>query len=119
MSRSRGPGVIAGLAVAFVAAAIWLPIAAALVVGATLALSGVLRFSRPAWRAGSLLVAAIMLTLALIEVVANTLAPRAANAGVSKISEPAYWNIYDPELGFRPRPDTKVDAIATVNGQMV
>jgi len=106
------------LAIAVVAAALksaaWAS-AAAVVAG----LAGVLLFNGNRWRTGSLLVAALALSLVLLDLFAGFLSPAATNAGLVYRTDPKWWPPPDPVLGFRPKPDSEAIATATFDGELV
>ena len=102
------------------AAALALPSAMwACLVAALLALAGVVLFRGNGWRTGSLLVAAVALSLALLDAFAGLLTPAAHGAGLVRTVEPRWWPQPHPVLGFRPAPDSTAVATATFNGQPV
>ena len=80
---------------------------------AVLALAGVVLFRGNRWRTGSLLVAALALSLALLDAFAGYLSPTPMGYGLVRTTAPRYWPPSDPILGFRPRPNTEVLATAT------
>ena len=88
-------------------------------VAAVLAVVGVVAFRGNAWRSASLLVAALALSLALLDAFAGLLTPTAHGQGLVRFTEPRWWPPPHAELGFRPAPDTRVEAIATFDGQPV
>jgi hypothetical protein len=103
-----------------VAAALALPSALwACLVAALLALAGVVLFRGNGWRTGSLLVAAVALSLALLDAFAGLLTPTAHGSGLVRKVEPQWWPQPHPVLGFRPAPDTTALATATFDGQPV
>lgn len=104
---------VALIAVAF-QSALWGAISAAL-----LAVAGVVVLRGNRWRTGSLLVAALALSLALLDVFAGLLTPGAVDAGLVKKTVPRHWPPPDPVLGFRPLPNTEVRATATFNDQII
>lgn len=82
-------------------------------------IAGVLLFSGNRWRTGSLLVAALALSLVLLDVFAGFLSPAATNAGLVYRTDPKWWPPPDPVLGFRPKPDSQAVATATFDGELV
>ncbi len=103
-----------------VAAALALPSAMwACLVATLLALAGVVLFRGNGWRTGSLLVAALALSLALLDAFAGLLTPTAHGAGLVRTVEPRWWPQPHPVLGFRPAPDSTAVAHATFNGEPV
>ena len=102
------------------AAALALPSAMwACLVATLLGLAGVVLFRGNGWRSGALLVAAVALSLALLDAFAGLLTPTAHGAGLVRSVEPRWWPQPDPVLGFRPKPDSTAVATATFNGQPV
>ncbi len=106
------------LAVAIVAVAagsgLWACVAATV-----LALAGVVLFRGNGWRTGSLVAAALALSLALLDLFAGFLSPNAMNAGLVQRTEPAHWPPPNPVVGFRPLPDSTARAIATFDGKVI
>src|SRR5437899_11676252 len=103
MIRRRGPWIAALLVLAFVAALLWLPLTAALALGALFAIVCVGLFRTPAWRNGALVLASVLIGLVGIELAVDLMTPRALNLGVVKTSMPSDWNPHDPVVGYRPR----------------
>ena len=102
------------------AAALALPSAMWVCLVATLlALAGVVLFRGNGWRTGSLLAAAVALSLALLDAFAGLLTPTAYGAGLVRKVDPKWWPQPHPVLGFRPKPDSTAVATATFNGQPV
>lgn len=91
----------------------------AVAAGCVLGIAGVVLFRGNRWRTGSLLAAALSLSLVMLDLAAGLLSPSAANAGLVYTTDPKWWPPADPILGFRPQPDTKVLATATFDGQLV
>ena len=106
--------VIVALAATVLPSAGW-----ACALAAVLAVAGVVLFRGNGWRSGSLLVAALALSLALLDLFAGLLTPTAHGQGLVRSTDPRWWPPPHPVLGFRPAPDTKVAAVATFNGQPV
>jgi hypothetical protein len=105
---------------AFVAGLVWLPsMPAAFGLGVLLGLAGVYLFKARLWRNAALLAAAIAGGLALIEIGADFAVAGPVGAGVVEVHTPHDWMTYDSVLGFRLRPDTVVDAVATRRGETV
>ena len=121
MAAARRNLSLAALMLAVVAAAaLALPSAMwACLVATLLALAGVVLFRGNGWRTGSLLVAAVALSLALLDAFAGLLTPAAHGAGLVRTVEPRWWPQPHPVLGFRPAPDSTAVAHATFNGQPV
>lgn len=112
---------LVGLMAAIVAAAaLALPSALwACVVAAILGLAGVVLLRGNAWRTGSLLAAAVALSLALLDIFAGLLTPTAHGAELTRVTEPAYWPPYDPVLGFSLKPDSQAVHTATFGAEKV
>ncbi|MBS0546872.1 MAG: hypothetical protein JSR24_03925 [Proteobacteria bacterium] len=113
--QRAAPGLVLGAA--FVAALIWLPAGWAMVVGALFALVGVVRLRRPMLRNGALALASLLLAMAAVELAFWMLAPNAPNVGASKQETPPDWYPQDPDLGFKPRPNTTIAATASYDGK--
>src|SRR5260221_561540 len=98
-------GLIAALAIGTVVlpSALW-----ACGLAAVLALAGVVLLSGNRWRTGSLLVAALAVSLALLDAVAGFLSPTPMGQGLVKTTDPRWWPPPDPVLGFRPLPNSQV-----------
>ena len=105
--------VIAATAIAL-GSAMW-----ASAVAALLALAGVVLLRGNRWRTGSLLAAAVALSLALLDAFAGLLTPTAYGAELERVTEPGYWPPYDPVLGFRPKPDSQAVHTATFGAEKV
>ena len=121
MAAARRNLSLAALMLALVAAAalalpsaMWTCLAAML-----LGLAGVVLFRGNGWRTGALLVAAVSLSLALLDAFAGLLTPTAHGAGLVRTVEPRWWPQPHPVLGFRPAPASTAVATATFNGQPV
>ncbi len=112
---------LAALMLALVAvAAFALPSAMwACLVAALLGLAGIVLFRGNGWRTGSLLAAALALSLALLDGFVGLLTPTAHGAGLVRKVEPRWWPQPHPVLGFRPAPDSTAVADATFNGQPI
>lgn len=112
---------LAALMLALVAAAaLTLPSAMwACLVATLLGFAGVVLFRGNGWRTGSLLVAAVALSLTLLDAFAGLLSPTAHGAGLIRTVEPRWWPQPHPVLGFRPAPDSTAVADATFDGQPV
>jgi hypothetical protein len=89
------------------------------VLGGVLALSGVVLFARPAWRNASLLVASLLLGFAGVEAAFGILAPPPVNREVAKTHTPSHWTVDDPIVGYRPRANTSVEALARYDDEVV
>lgn len=120
MSRWRRALLAGALLGMFVAGFVWLPsLPAAFGLGALLGLAGVHLFKAPRWRTVALLAAAIAGGFALVEVAAAFVVSAPVGVGVVKTHTPSDWVAYDSVLGYRPRPDTPVEALATWQGETV
>lgn len=84
-----------------------------------LGLAGVVLFQGNGWRTAALLVAALALSLALLDAFAGLLSPTAHGAGLVRSVEPRWWPQPHPVLGFRPTPNTEAVATATYDGRPV
>jgi hypothetical protein len=91
----------------------------AVAAGCVLGIAGVVLFRGNRWRTGSLLAAALSLSLVMLDFAAGLLSPSAKNAGLVYATDPKWWPPPDPILGFRPQPDTKVLATATFDDKLV
>lgn len=110
---------VAAAVAAFAAGIVWLPSTAALAFGMVLALVGVPFFKGERLRTVSLSLAAVMFALTAIEAVAVEMTPKAINSGVSKTHTPWDWLPYNAVLGYRPRPNTAVTAVAMRGEELV
>lgn len=120
MNRRLGAPLVALLlALAFVAALPWLPLAAAFALGALFSLGGVVLLQRPAWRTASLVLASTLLGLAGLNVAFWFVNPPAQNQGEVKVTGPEGWNIVDPVVGYRLRSNIEVDARASYDGELL
>ncbi|MFI5001615.1 MAG: hypothetical protein ACHQK9_17185 [Reyranellales bacterium] len=102
------------IAAAVLPSAQWICGAAAL-----LGLAGVVLLRGNPWRSGALLVAAVAVSLVLLDAFAGFLTPSPIGLGVVWREEPRDWTPSDPLLGYRPRPDTKVLATATYGTETI
>ena len=80
---------------------------------ALLGLAGVVLFRGNRWRTSALVVAALALSLAVLDAFAGLLSPTPINYGLVRTTVPRYWPPPDPILGFRPQPNSEVLNIAT------
>lgn len=76
--------------------------------GAVLGLTGVIVLRGDRWRSGALLLAAIAVVIGLLDILAGWLTPAAHGAGLSTTMDPQEWTVADTELGYRPRPNTRI-----------
>jgi hypothetical protein len=103
-----------------VLAAVVLPSAMwACALAALLALAGVVLFRGNRWRTGALLVAAVALSLALLDAFVGLLSPTPMGQGLVRSTEPKWWPPPDPIMGFRPLPNSEVVATATFGGELI
>ncbi len=86
---------------------------------AVLAVVGVVLFRGNGWRTGALVVAALSLSLVMLDAFAGLLSPTAHGEGLVRSVEPRWWPQPHPVLGFRPTPNTEAVATATFDGQPV
>ena len=107
---------IAALAVgaAVLPSAMW-----ACALAALLGIAGVVLFRGNRWRTSALVVAAIALSLAVLDAFAGLLSPTAINYGLVRSTVPKWWPPPDPILGFRPKPNSEVLATATFGPELV
>jgi hypothetical protein len=112
---------LAALMLALVAlAAMALPSATwACLAAAVLGLAGVVLFRGNGWRTGALLVAALALSLALLDALAGLLTPAAHGRGLVRTVEPRWWPQPNPVVGFRPLPNSQATATASYDGQLI
>jgi hypothetical protein len=109
-----------GLAAVLAFGAVVLPSALwACGLAAVLGLVGVVLFSGNRWRTGSLLVAALAVSLALLDAVAGFLSPTPMGQGLVKTTDPRWWPPPDPVLGFRPAPNSQVVSTVTYGPELV
>jgi len=107
---------VAGLAIG----AVVLPSATwACALAVLLGLAGVVLFRGNHWRTGALLVAALALSLALLDAFADWLSPAPMGQGLMRTTQPRWWPPPDPILGFRPAPNSEVVNTATFDGEVV
>jgi hypothetical protein len=107
---------LAGLAVGMLAlpSATWACLLAAL-----LAVAGVVLFRGNRWRTAALLVAALALSLAMLDAFAGWLSPTPMGYGLVRTTDPRWWPPPHPVLGFRPKPDSMAIATATYGPEMI
>jgi hypothetical protein len=107
---------IAGLAVGAVvlASAMW-----ACALAALLGIAGVVLFRGNRWRTSALAVAAVALSMAVLDAFAGLLSPTAINYGLVRSTVPQWWPPPDPILGFRPQPNSEVVATATFGPELI
>ena len=104
---------------AFAAGLVWLhSMAAAFAFGALLGLAGVCAFKTTRWHTAALLFAAIAGGLALTELAAGFVLTQPVGDAV-KVYRPSDWMVNDSILGYRPRPGTQVEAVATWRNETV
>src|SRR5215475_9177133 len=105
---------VLAIAAAVLPSAMW-----ACALAAVLGLAGVVLFRGNNWRTGALLVAALALSLVMLDAFAGLLSPTAHGAGLVRSVEPRWWPQPHPVLGFRPAPHIDAVATATFDGQPV
>ncbi|MBN9538112.1 MAG: hypothetical protein BGN99_33220 [Alphaproteobacteria bacterium 65-37] len=103
-----------GLVAVALNSAIW-----ACLVAAVLAIAGVVLLQGNRWRTAALVVAALAISLAVLDAFAGFLSPTPMGRGLVRTTDPKWWPPPDPILGFRPQPDTRVIATATFGGEPV
>ncbi len=103
-----------GLVAVVLKSAVWACVAAAL-----LAITGVVLFRGNRWRTGALLVAAVAISLAVLDAFAGIISPTPMGRGLVRMTDPKWWPPSDPILGFRPKPDSTVIATATFGDEPV
>jgi hypothetical protein len=84
-----------------------------------LGLAGVVLLRGNGWRSGALLIAAVAVAVGLLDVFAGLVAPQAHGVGLVTTFDPEGWKLPDPDLGYRPKPGTKVVASSTYGSQTV
>lgn len=84
-----------------------------------LGLLGVVLFRGNAWRTGALLAAALALSIVVLDAFVGWLTPAAHDVGLVKTTDPRWWPPPDPELGFRPAPNSQVVNTATLGPHTV
>jgi hypothetical protein len=84
-----------------------------------LGLVGVVLLRGNGWRSGALLIAAVAVATGLLDVLAGIVSPQAHGVGLVTTFEPREWNLPDSDLGYRPKPDTKVAATSTYGSEVV
>jgi hypothetical protein len=119
-NHRRNWAIAAGLLVLLAIGAVVLPSALWTCGLATLlALAAVVLLRGNGWRTGALLVAALSISLALLDVFAGFLSPAPIGQGLVKKTDPKWWPPPDPVLGFRPLPNSQVVATVTFGGELV
>src|SRR5262245_66409963 len=86
----------------------------ACLLAAVLAFAGVVLLQGNRWRTGALVVAALALSLAMLDAFAGWLTPAPMGQGLVRSFEPRWWPPSDPVPGFRPRPHSQGLATATL-----
>lgn len=110
----RNLSLAALLAAVLAVGAVLLPSAMwACALAALLGLAGVVLFRGNRWRSSALVVAALALSLAVLDAFAGLLSPTAINYGLVRTTVPQWWPPSDPILGFRPEPNSEVLHTAT------
>lgn len=103
-----------GLVAVALKSAVW-----ACVVATLFALAGVVVLQGNRWRTGALVVAALAVSLAALDILAGFLSPTPMGRGLVRVTDPKWWPPPDPILGFRPQPDSTVIATATFGDEPV
>src|SRR5262249_49744753 len=67
----------------------------------------------------ALVVAALALSLAMLDAFAGWLTPAPMGQGLVRTFEPRWWPPPDPVLGFRPKPNSEVIATATFGPETI
>ena len=86
---------------------------------ALLGIAGVVLFRGNRWRTSALVVAALALSLTLLDAFAGLLSPTPINYGLVRTTVPRWWPPPDPILGFRPKPNSEAVATATFGPELV
>jgi hypothetical protein len=86
---------------------------------ALLGLAGVALFRGNRWRTSALVVAALALSLAVLDAFAGLLSPTPINYGLVRTTVPRWWPPPDPILGFRPKPNSEALNTATFGPEIV
>jgi hypothetical protein len=118
--HGRNLGIAAGMVLLLAVGAALLP-SSGWVCGLTvlLGLAGVVLLRGNGWRSAALLVAAVALAVGLLDLLVGAVSPEAHGTGLVTTYKPKDWTEPDPDLGFRPRPDSKVAVTATYDAQTV
>lgn len=82
-------------------------------------LAGVVVLRGNGWRSGALLFAAVATAVGLLDFFAGVVSPEAHGTGLVITYTPRDWTRIDPDLGYRPKPDSKVVNKATYGSQTV
>jgi hypothetical protein len=116
----RNLGLAALLVAVLAIGAVLLPSAMwACALAALLGLAGVALFHGNRWRTAALVVAALALSLAVLDAFAGLLSPTAINYGLVRTTVPRWWPPPDPILGFRPEPNSEALNTATFGPETV
>jgi hypothetical protein len=116
----RNLSLAALLAALLAAGAVVLPSAMwACALAALLGLAGVVLFRGNRWRTSALVVAALALSLAVLDAFAGLLSPTPINYGLERTTVPRWWPPPDPILGFRPQPNSEALNTATFGPEIV
>lgn len=86
---------------------------------ALLALAGVVLLRGNRWRSGALIVMAIGIAAGLLDIFAGFLAAKPHGAGLVVTLDPPAWSVADADLGYVPRPGTRIEASARFNDQLI
>jgi hypothetical protein len=103
----------------FVLGIFTLPPAGAILLGGLLCLGGVVIFSNMRLRLVSLTLASVLIAFAAAEAFIGVLATPPVNRDVVKDSTPYRWTDSDSVLGYRPRPNTTINVVATYGKELV
>jgi hypothetical protein len=116
----RNLWVAAGLVVVLAAGAAVLPSTGwTCALAVLLGLVGVVLLRGNGWRSGALLIAAIAVAVGLLDLFAGLVAPQAHGVGLVTTFEPHDWIVPDPDLGYRPRPDSRVSVTSSYGDETI
>lgn len=87
--------------------------------GFVLGLVGVMLLRGNRWRSGALVAAALAVAAGLLNLFAALISPQAHGVGIVETLEPRDWSVADADLGYRPRPGTKIQATATWGSETI
>jgi len=82
-------------------------------------LAGVVLLRGSGWRSSALLLAAVATAVGLLDLFAGVVSPEAHGTGLVTTYTPSDWTCIDPDLGYRPKSDSKVVNKATYGSQTV
>jgi hypothetical protein len=89
------------------------------VLAALLALVGVVVLRGNRWRSGALLVTALAVAVALLDLFAGFFTAAPHGAGLVISPEPLSWNLPNTDFGYLPRAGARIDATASFDGQPI